>query len=128
MRQLVRMWDVRIALVAAFVLVLQAMSSGFTTGSMAATTAVDVFGNPICVTSADHVGDATGNGGNQHLGGECCTMGCASATAFAPPPPVDAVAIRPALYDGLPAGAALVARPRHSDYDPASPRAPPRLA
>lgn len=127
MRQVARLWNVRIALVAACILVLQAMTGGLVTGSMASSIERDAFGNPICVTSIDHVGSTQGSG-DHHQGTECCTMGCAGTVALAPAPAVDTVALvratpanRSGLYD-------FHVPPLRPGHDQASPRAPPRLA
>lgn len=128
MRRSGRPWNVRIALAAAFILVLQAMSSGLVTGSMASPVALDAFGNPICVTSTDHFGGATKDDGGHHLGSECCSMGCGAFVSLALTIPPTGVAPRPAADQAGPAWVRQLVPPRQPDHDPASPRAPPRLA
>jgi len=68
------------ALVAAYMLVLQALFGSFAFGAAAGTSLLDDFGNPLCITS--HEPGHSGGEGRDHSGmPDCCAPGCAM---FAP--------------------------------------------
>ncbi|MDF1598617.1 hypothetical protein PZ895_02355 [Mesorhizobium sp. YIM 152430] len=69
-----------VALVAAYMLVLQALFGSFASGAAAGTAILDDFGNPLCITS--HVPGPSGGEGRDHSGlPDCCAPGC---SMFAP--------------------------------------------
>jgi len=119
---------VRIALAAAFLLVLQSMTASLAMGMMAGSTEFDAFGNPLCITGVSY-GDGTSQDGGQHHIPECCTMGCPMLSgAQASPPDQNPIVLRDA-----PVAVLIDARygtpPRVApDHDPGSPRAPPLSA
>jgi hypothetical protein len=55
-----------VALVAAYMLVLQALFGAFASGAAAGTAILDDFGNPLCITS--HVPGPSGGEGRDHTG------------------------------------------------------------
>lgn len=94
-------------------------------GGFAATPhpALDAFGNPLCVTGADH---SQPDGDHHKLPG-CCILGCSAFTSNMAPPDeawleigFDATHIRYA-----PPPREIVVG--EDDHDPGSPRAPPAL-
>jgi hypothetical protein len=114
--------DRTVAFVAALVLLLQAL---FVSWAHAAphSMALDDFGNPLCVTSADQ---GTPPADTPTRLPNCCTLGCSMASAVLLPPSLDAL---PARRDA--ATDIRVPRPRdllppaRPAYGPGSPRAPP---
>lgn len=74
--------NMAVALVAAYMLVLQALFGAFAFGA-AASPMVDVFGNPLCVTSGE-TGEIDGVPGDHSALPDCCGVACgmfAAATA-----------------------------------------------
>jgi hypothetical protein len=64
-----------VALVAAYMLVLQALFGSFAAAHAAATPLLDDFGNPLCITS--HAPGHSGGDGRDHSGlPDCCAPGC----------------------------------------------------
>lgn len=121
-------WNVRIALAAALILVLQAMTSALAVGLSAVPTELDAFGNPICLTGSIQPDDTTGHGDHHQLP-DCCTMGCSMVSAVAVPPSQGPVLVIPqAVSAGRPTWFRQILLPPAPDHDPSSPRAPPRLA
>jgi hypothetical protein len=85
--------------------------------------ALDGFGNPLCVTSAD---EGTSPSDAPVRLPNCCTLGCGTSSAVLPPPVLDGPPVRQdaarnvrvaRVRDTLPS-----ARPQHG---PGNPRAPP---
>lgn len=75
--------NMAVALVAAYMLVLQMLFGAFALGAAAASPMLDLFGNQLCVTSSEtDAGDATP--GDHSALPDCCTVACnmfAAATA-----------------------------------------------
>ena len=116
-----------VAFVAACVLVLQSFLSAWAASAMPATPTLDIFGNPLCITSVDH--DASGQPGDQSAVQNCCAFGCASASPLPEPPGGEAGLLRPLLaHSGLRFHAGDEVRGDSPDHDPGSPRAPPLTA
>lgn len=118
--------DLTVALVAAFVLLLQAFSSAWMTGAMAAgAMPFDAWGNPLCITSSDH-GTSPDDGAVKLP--DCCVIGCGmSATVLAEP--AGMAVLNAALAGSEPLPLASNSSPRTSEeHDPGSPRAPPAMA
>ncbi len=68
-----------VALVAAYMLVLQALFGAFAAGASAGVPMLDDFGNPLCITSHE---PAPAGEGRDHSGmPDCCAPGC---SMFAP--------------------------------------------
>ncbi|MHB2267314.1 hypothetical protein [Aliihoeflea sp. PC F10.4] len=115
----------RTAIFAAFMLFVQLLVGGFALGTAAAAPPMlDIFGNPLCITSADHDGDEDGKG---HTGlPDCCAPGC---TMFAPVKSADRAPL--ALSNPLEAPVACrpmavaIVGPADAEHEPGNPRAPP---
>lgn len=115
-----------IALVAAYLLFLQAAISGFISGASAAPLSLDAFGNPLCITSTD-VGSPA-EGGGDHQSPECCLSACAM---FAPVLASGEVPKAPTVLHADTATIVPLPAPtlaQRSRGEPGNPRAPPRTA
>lgn len=123
-----RKWGLEVALVAVVLLVLQSVASALALGSGVSSQPLDVFGNPLCITSSDQPHDGSHDGGHSTLP-ECCMLGCNmfSPALTAPSPETTAFLRLPLVTDGriIPFDTALLA---DSDHDPGNPRAPPLTA
>ncbi len=73
-------WNMGVAFVAAYMLVLQALIGAFALGTAAASPMLDAFGNPLCITSTDFT-DSDSEQGNHSALPDCCTTAC---NMFAP--------------------------------------------
>lgn len=115
-----RFW---IALVAAYVLVLNAGIGAYATGAGHASTSLDAFGNPLCIGQhAIEIGD---DGPPEHRTPACCVLGCTN-TGWAPPPDTtDSDAIRFSVIGASPDSVRGHHRDGPGRYDPGRPRAPP---
>lgn len=127
MRRAVRKRNGLVALLAAVTLALQFFLTGWAAGAMPATSGVDVFGNPLCITDAEH-GSSGSPSDNPHLP-TCCLLGCsASASPVFKPDDADMGLARPLVFSHLlvvPRKAVSVETP---DYRPGNARAPPAAA
>jgi hypothetical protein len=114
-------WTNVLALVAAALFALQSLAS-----AQAAPVALDIFGNPICITDNDGGHPAPSNGGG-HLGMECCLLGCGAAVSTPASAPVAIAQAWPRESGAHFATATPVAltAPGHL---PGNPRAPPLVA
>jgi hypothetical protein len=117
-----RFW---IVLVASFVLAAQALLTSWAMAASPQGPTLDIFGNPLCITSPDgHGSTPTHDPGKMPT---CCTLACgAFVSIIATPTDTVALAHRTASeeqvvpsFDGI-----LASRAEH---DPGSPRAPPVL-
>ncbi|MFN3765255.1 MAG: hypothetical protein ACK4R3_06760 [Aliihoeflea sp.] len=117
-----------VALVAAYMLVLQALFGAFAAGASAGVPMLDDFGNPLCITS--HEPGPSGGEGRDHSGmPDCCAPGC---SMFAPATDGDRephalsnpLKVFRAIFVALPA---IVATDDAASR-PGSPRAPPLAA
>ena len=114
-----------VALVAAYMLVLQALFGAFAQG-VAAASPFDDFGNPLCVTSGDAAERETAPGGTSALP-ECCLAACGM---FAPAIAVDrndhslANPLELTAVDARPSISAIVLD-LALDGSPGRPRGPP---
>lgn len=125
MRRSMRKGSSAVAFLAALILCVQTFLSAWAGAAMADQPTLDAFGNPLCITSADH-----GNGSTDHSTmPACCTLGCSAAVSVLPVPAFDDAAIaRPLLASIIAVGigeGVVLASP---DHDPGSPRAPPLTA
>lgn len=121
--------NVGLALVAAYMLVLQALIGAFALGSAAASPMLDAFGNPLCITSM-HSTD-NGSGGSDHgTMPDCCTASCSMfAPATADERTLSSVANPLPVVTARPApGFDTVAHTHAPEENPGSPRAPPATA
>jgi hypothetical protein len=121
-------WSILVALVAAYLLVLQSAVGALALGASSNALQLDAFGNPICSTSMDGKGESPASRDHHNMP-ECCTVAC---SMFAPLAAIDrtagfvakparSVSVRlPVHYEGSPAS--------RLDHDPGRPRAPPLMA
>lgn len=119
-RQRGRPW---VAIVAAYLLVMQALLVGFTSGASTAPAQLDIFGHVLCAPGGGDDGD--GSTDHQH-GLHCHALGCGMCPTVLPAQP----AIRLAEVPSRPMPAASAGADRvASDHDRllAKPRAPPPL-
>lgn len=117
--------DKTVAFIAAFVLLLQSLLASWSFAASPHDMSLDAFGNPLCITSADHSPppEAPVKAPN------CCMLGCSGAAAafiYAAP---DALPIRRDVEEGSVAAVKYppVLRLRPGD-GPGNPRAPPLTA
>lgn len=115
-----------IAIGAILLLVAQTVLWGLAAGAMAAPTALDAFGNPLCINEPSS-SDGEANPGHDGIP-DCCTTGCLKSTALLPEPEqqhsrAERIETKRAHAAGAPA--APVSNRKH---DPAKPRAPPHLS
>ena len=124
LRQKPRWW---IAFAASAVFVLQTFTVAWAAGAMPSGLKLDIFGNPLCITSADH--DRTAPADDRSKLSDCCTLGCSAAwTTVAAPNDHNALFWRPVLGSDVFFRVHSVVRVDASDHDPGSPRAPPLTA
>lgn len=115
----------RIALVAAYLLVLQSVigAVAFAEGPGQ----IDAFGNPLCASSTGHSDAGSHHSGHLKLP-DCCTPGCSMFSVAVSPPSQQGIAhLRLVLVLNLPPtrdGTVPFAR----GYNPGNPRAPPPTA
>lgn len=121
-----RTWSLRVALVAACMLVLQTAFGALALGTSPAE--LDAFGNPLCIASVDH-SEADSKGSDHSKLTDCCTLGCSMfSSAFAAPSGQGAVGLRlPLVSVPLPEQYKASFAPA-LDHDPGNPRAPPLTA
>lgn len=118
--------SIAVALVAAWLLVLQSMVGAFALGASAAAP-LDGFGNVICT----HDGAAGFPGGDRRPAHPpaCCVLGCSLASpALAAPPDAGPLLVRIDPETAQIAFPPSDHRPRTRGHSPSSPRAPPFAA
>lgn len=112
-----------VAFIAALVFVVQSSLAAWAGATAGTSPTLDVFGNPLCITSHDASGSTDGDHGKVP---SCCTLGCTAVAPLLAEPegivlavatPVDASA--PLAPEGIAPGLISL------DHDPGSPRAPP---
>ncbi|MEO9336143.1 hypothetical protein ABFT80_01730 [Mesorhizobium sp. SB112] len=110
-----------VALVAAYVLVLQSTFGALALGTAPGAMTLDVFGNPLCITSSDQQGSDI-----DHVMPNCCVLGCSMFAPVSSAPP-ETASLRHEWTGSfailLPLAASVIAR--SPEHDPGSPRAPP---
>jgi hypothetical protein len=119
-----RLSNMAVALVAAYLLVLQSMASAFAFGDAASLVQLDAFGNVIC--THDGAGTLPASDQHQQHMPPCCTFGCTMGSAVLAPPPLatkfsQAVVFETVIFTPL-RPVLTISEPR---YSPANPRAPP---
>lgn len=116
-----------VALVAAFVLLLQSFATGWAAGAMPVAPVMDAFGNALCITSTGHHGEAPAGDHSKLL--NCCTFFCNTASPILAMPSGAGVApLRPPVASNVALTSCKTIRVRDPDHDPGSPRAPPLKA
>lgn len=124
MRQFTRsIWGSGAAVFAAYMLVVQAMLGAFAMGAANATPGLDIFGNPLCLTSMDGAGE---HESPKSAVPECCSAGCSMFAPITPSDPTEHALDNP--LDG-PLAFALplewLSPDQGHEYRPGRPRAPP---
>ena len=116
-----------VALVAAYVLVLQALVGAFALGA-AASPVLDAFGNPLCITSA--ASPDSGSDRNHGYVPDCCTIACNmfAAVAAEDRTPSSLANPLPTLVEELIVAVDNVDRTPSPERNPGSPRSPPLIA
>ena len=122
---ILKSWRKFVVLVAAYMLVLQAVTGAVAMGVAASTPPLDIFGNPLCIS-----GSAVHNSGgtDKHTAmPDCCTVAC---SIFSPATSDDRLAR--SLFNPLPASAHRTAATFEQcrldlalERRPGSPRSPP---
>lgn len=123
-----KLWGKGVALVAAYMLVLQALFGAFAVGASAGAAMLDEFGNPLCITS--HLPAPAGGEGRDHSGmPDCCAPGC---SMFAPVTSGDrephALSNPLRVLQASFAATPPIVAADHVATRPGNPRAPPPLA
>jgi hypothetical protein len=114
-----------VALVAAWLLVLQGVVGAF---AVASAPQVDAFGNPLCATGVDGAAGGSHGAGHFKLPG-CCTAGCSMFAPALPSPSQQAAPASELLaVSDLPAARPDTDLPPARDHNPGNPRAPPPTA
>ncbi|PSJ60838.1 DUF2946 family protein [Pseudaminobacter soli (ex Li et al. 2025)] len=121
-------WNILVALVAAYLLVLQSAVGALALGASSNSLQLDAFGNPICSSGMDSKGESPAGKDHKNMP-DCCTVAC---SMFAPVAAID----RTAAFVAKPARSVSVSLPAHFegspasrlDHDPGRPRAPPLMA
>lgn len=115
-----------VALLAACLLVLQSLLSGWAAAQAAPM--LDAFGNPLCLTSAGHDGGTAPPGDHSSLP-QCCALGCGAASPLLAAGPTDETGLlRPLSSAAVRFEHVRTFHDHGPDHDPASPRAPPLIA
>lgn len=110
-------------IIAALVLLLQSSLTASAIAAMPDGPALDLFGNPLCITGAGHGSPVEGDHAKLP---NCCTMACASALPALHAPQGTASAFPPARSADTPLPTLHTSQDRHTrDHDPGRPRAPP---
>lgn len=112
-----------VALAAACLLVFQALAGSVT--ASAAMSALDAFGNPLCI---GHIPDADGNAPAKKNTAvpDCCTVACGLFLVAAPPPAADIGLFNPLAEPAqISFGDYDLQSVVPPDYRPGYPRAPP---
>lgn len=122
-----RRWSIPVALVAAYLLLLQSTLGAFAFGSGPSAAQLDAFGNVICT----HDGATQLPGGDQHPSHlpACCTLGCSMFSPAYAPPPDAGLALASLSFETV---AFVFPATTHLDFarerSPSNPRAPPLAA
>lgn len=122
-------WDMGIAFVAAYMLVLQALVGAFALGAAAASPMLDAFGNPLCITSTDSTD--TGSDRSDHSAlPDCCTTACSMFAPVTTEERTPSSVLNPFLSasDALTPAFETVAHFISPERSPGSPRSPPLIA
>lgn len=120
-------WGFGVAVIAACLLVLQSISGALALGQ-GQSTQLDIFGNPLCITSMDQSDHGSGGAGHDGML-KCCALGCSmfsQALGAAPQFAVEVIA-RPLLSDVPQRDYGAVSPPARSHVT-GNPRAPPLAA
>jgi hypothetical protein len=116
-----------VALVAAFMLLLQTFATAWSAGAMPAAPLLDAFGNPLCISGADH--DSKAPAGDHSRQADCHTFSCNTALPLLAMPSDQGTALlRPLVGSRARPDAHKAIHVRAPDHDPGSPRAPPLTA
>lgn len=122
-----RPWSIPVALVAAYLLLLQSTLGAFAFSTGPSAAQLDAFGNVICT----HDGATQLPGGDQHPSHlpACCTLGCSMFSPTYAPPPDAGLALASLSFEIV---AFVFPATTHLDFarerSPSNPRAPPLAA
>lgn len=119
-------WDnMGVAAIAAYMLFLQGLLGAFAIGAADAAQ-LDVFGNPLCITSGEHAAvDLDGSHTSSSM--ECCTAACGMGVGGASPSRAPHALDNPlsVTVDASAAPQAALPRIASTQRGPGSPRSPP---
>ncbi|TKT82403.1 hypothetical protein [Aquamicrobium sp. LC103] len=115
-----------VALVAAYMLVLQSAMGALALGIGPSQPALDAFGNPLCITGTER-SDAGGKAGHGLLP-DCCVPGCAMFAPASNPPEAASVATLPSLPGRISFAVERDISVPAPEHHPGNPRAPPLTA
>lgn len=118
-----------IALVASYMLVLQALIGAFALGAAAASPMLDAFGNPLCITSSDSTKSGSDNTSHSAVP-DCCTVACSMFAPVTTDERTPSFVINPleSAGDTLTPAFDTVQRLLSPERGPGSPRSPPLTA
>jgi len=118
---------ISVALVAAYMLILQGLFGAFALGAAAALPMLDAFGNPLCITSSDPTASDTDDTSHSAVP-DCCTVACSMFTSVATDERPAASVFNPlaATDASLAPRIDLVAQLLSPKQNPGSPRSPPQ--
>ncbi len=123
-------WDnMGVAVIAAYMLILQGLLGAFATGTADAAAGLDIFGNPLCITSGEHAAAGTDTS-HSTAPMECCTAACGMVAGAAPDGHAPHSLDNPLVVAVDASSAPLAALPRiiAPRRGPGSPRSPPLTA
>lgn len=110
--------------VLASVLLLQTLVSAWASGAMADGPMLDIFGNPLCITSTAHPGGAPADNHSSAL--NCCTFGCSAVSLFEPSPDTQGALAIHWRYEKIDRrGIDRLIWIQRPDHEPGNARAPP---
>lgn len=115
-----------IALIAAFLLVLQSLTGALASGYAASSPMLDAFGNPLCIT-ANITPDNSSDQTDQRMIPDCCTISCSMFAPVLTDHPDGRSLGNPLLSrtSGFKLSADLILNSSLIEASPGSPRSPP---
>lgn len=123
-------WTMGVALVASYMLVLQVLVGAFAMGAATASPMLDVFGNPLCITSSG-AAESDSDRTTHSVLPDCCTVACSMFT----PATAEDRTVTNWLSNPLDAATSHLPAPINAptpdaplDRGPGNPRAPPATA
>ena len=119
----------KVAFAVAVLMALQAFFGTLALAAAATPSALDAFGNPLCITHMAQQQEVPAPGGDDRLGHDCCTLACAMAANFVPTDRTAAILFNPLAQPSqrMVDGHADPVGPAHDDLS-GHPRGPPATA